>query len=261
MTEELTMSRNHELEPFRDTEVFIVLDLDRTMLDTDKLNHLLCTYIDKTNDASPEDGDPYEYTLAREGESFSLVPYLIQRYSQAAFDTATLHLKAGAEQSEGTKDDIIYPGVRELIAELDAQGIDHGILTYATDIENQKFKLDIWHHFIGRTHDRIEAIITELDKKGEWVEDHWHDPESTQHDPHFIVPSDLSENDRIRARYILIVDDKFKNIRSDHKHIIGFTVDNTASTPSASGGSIGDLVDILQAGVLKEYLQSKSTDA
>lgn len=255
------MSRNHELEPFRDTEVFVVLDLDRTMLDTDKLNRLLCMYIEKTHDASPDDGDPYEYTLAREGESFSLVPYMIKRYSQEAFDTATLRLKAGVEQSEGAENDIIYPGVRELIDELDAQGIDHGILTYATDVENQKFKLDIWHHCIGRSYDRIEAIITELDKKGEWIEDHWRDPRSTQNDPHFIVPSDLSENDRIRARYILIVDDKFKNIRSDHKHIIGYRVDNSANTPSASGGSVVDLLDILQRGTLMDYLQSKSTDA
>lgn len=155
----------------------------------------------------------------------------------------------------------MYLGVDELIAELEVRGIDHGILTYASDTANQQFKLDMWHHFMKKTHDRVEAIITTKDKKAEWVESHWHDKGSSSSDPKYIVPSTYSDDDTISARYILIVDDKFKNIRSDHKHIIGFRVDNSADSPTTSSGSIIDLVDIVQQGRLDEYVQAKSVDA
>lgn len=76
MIEVLDMSNGHEHETIRNVSVFVLLDLDRTLLNTNKLNELLCRYIKKDADTSPQDGDPYEYTLSKEGESFSMVPYL-----------------------------------------------------------------------------------------------------------------------------------------------------------------------------------------
>lgn len=248
---------SHEFETVRDVNIFIVLDLDRTLLRSDLLNMFLCEHIDTSCDMAPEDGDPRMYIAGQRGNSFSVRNYLTQRYGADAYETVRQYILADIQLGD---EDLLYPGVRELIANLEAKKIPFGIVTFSEDKENQLFKLDVFHQYLGRAHGEVEAIVTEVKNKAEWVENEWCDnDDANESGMRYSVPSRLSKDGRIRAKHILIVDDKYQNTISSHDAIAAFVVKEQATDkpPTVSnGGTIEQLADIIVNDQLEDYVKN-----
>lgn len=240
-----TTDASHEIEPLRDVHTFVVLDLDRTLLRSDRLNEWLCEHIDRSHDIQPDDGDPYEFIQGQTGASLSVLAYLSGRYGQAAEYSARQQLLAQAEMTE----ELLYPGARELIEGLERQTVPYGILTYG-DTDNQQFKLDLLHKLVGKHTGEINTLVTNEQRKAQWIESHWRAADGTER---FTIHPDLSPTQTIHAQNILIVDDKPENTEADDGHIVEFVIDNSLS-PSEKGQPIAKLYELVAAGQLHAWV-------
>lgn len=239
---------------------FVVLDLDRTLLNTDELNKYMCAHIETERDTTPEDGDAWNYIQQQKGRSFSVLGYLRTRFGSEQWDVLQKQMVTMADAESLLSSAVLYPYVAELLNALDEARIPYAILTYG-DSENQQFKLDILHATIGRKTEIVDALITDEQYKGEWIARTWRQNTGGAGEEWFYVHPDLHPEQTMKAKTIVVVDDKAQNAQANDAHIIDFIVDNTAPGSAAGARSIRDLYELIHTGRfntwVKEAVQQK----
>ena len=256
MTEMLLGQDRHEQEPMREVHSFVVLDLDRTILNTDALNRQICERIDKSIDTSPEQGDPYEFIQSQKGKALSVAAYLDNRYGHEAYEQVTTTLAREAETPDQPRAaDLIYPGVAELLAALEDNDTPYGILTYG-EPANQIFKLRIFHALVKKYEGAINALVTDQQFKAQWIESNWKESPDSE-GGWFVVHPELSSNATIKAQHIVVVDDKLENTQSEDARIVEFVVDNDQSNPEADFQPIEQLAHLIQDGKFIAWVDKK----
>ena len=250
-------SDSHETEPVHEVHSFVVLDLDRTLLDTDELNRRMCERVVAAAgvDMRPEDGDPFSYIKGQKGKSFSVFGYFKARFGGEAVEDVMQYFLAVTDL--GAEADLVYPSVVELLEELERQDIPHGILTYG-DVENQTFKLALFHKLVGKHHEEIVALVTDERFKAQWIEANWkQDLTDKIGKEGFVVHRDLFPSHVLRAQNIVVVDDKRENTQAEEPRIVEFVVNNGQKDAEAQEQPIARLYTLVASGEFQAWVDKK----
>jgi FMN phosphatase YigB (HAD superfamily) len=229
----------------RAVPLFVVIDLDRTLLDTDKLNELLCQVVDASNDARLDDGDPYAYILRQAGKSFSVSNYLNERFGPDANAMAWLRLQEAAHEHPT----LLHAGASQLLATLDQQAVPYGLVTYG-EANNQQAKLRLVHAVLGKQADELPYLITDEPNKAQWIAHHW----KRTGDSAFHIHETLSR-EGLRTDRVVIIDDKAMNTATDDPGICGILIDNRGGDGTATPTpTIADVAEIVAASGFSNWL-------
>jgi hypothetical protein len=228
MSEQMQEDVYLEREP-REAPVFVVLDLDRTLIDNDVLVNIIF-------DVLPEMG--YDESVVEglirvehenKGNSFDLFGYLEQTSSRKV-NLSTLKDHILARRPE----DLVYDGVEELLDELSTAAVPHGIMTYGS-MGWQSAKIDLFRALAGSKTTTLSALITNEKNKAEYIDAHWYSQERSR----FTIPKELSGLEKgVAVSSVLIIDDKPTNFETSNSHIHGQVVDNS---DKESGCTIDDI--------------------
>jgi len=189
-------------------ERFIVLDLDRTLLDTDAYVDLLVRAL------LPEKlhNEVRAKLAGTIGQSFDGLAYILQR-AGLDYQAATNQVMRSLNNDNGLT--LPMPGAAELIAFLDTAGEHFGILTTGT-VPNQQLKLKAFYAVIGVI---IPAEITSTpDKSIDFIENR------REGSGFNISPTLSGAANGLHARTVVIIDDKQTNLTADHPGVIAIHV-------------------------------------
>lgn len=233
----------HELES-RTVDYFAVLDLDRTLLDSDKIVRLMCEALPRFGVDEQAAQDDLDSMRAATGRSLSAFEFLAGRHGDETVRLLVSDMFQRAENGRLDDKDLLYgdSSVR-LLDELDERDIPFAVLTYGEQ-DYQEFKLALYRILTGRYGDRLPAVVTDEPRKGDWIHGHWSDGS----DDHMRVPADFTGDDTIVAREVVIIDDKLHNLESPDGVVKGIHIDNRHDRP-AGRVTIQQVVEQLQSGV------------
>lgn len=207
---------------------FIVLDMDRTLLDTAAYSLVLMDAFGVT----PGDKKKIMAVLNRHaGNNFDLYSYLM---AHAPTDEGIIqrHMLAAATPA------LLMPGVQEFIARLDGTGDAYGILTTGAP-QNQALKLVVVRALLGKSAQELPAEITHVaNKSADFALKRWRPAKKA-----FYINEQLSGVRGGRfAEYVLLVDDKATNLTTLHAQITALHVPVVQSAGVHSLKSVGDYI-------------------
>lgn len=186
---------------------FIVLDLDRTLLDTEAYARLLISTL------LPMEGhDKAAAKLAGvTGQSFDFLAYILDK-AGVDYKTATAKVLQAVQPGDRR---LLMPGAAEFIGFL-VQSQEHfGILTMGT-VPNQQLKLAVLHKITGVT---ISAEITNTQNKSlDFLQNRW------DGNAFYLSPDLSGVGDGLRTKTIILVDDKQSNLTEAHQNIVAMHV-------------------------------------
>ena len=240
--------RRHETEP-RHVDTFVVIDLDRTLLDTSTLVDMLLLQLhDHGYDAHQVSGF-IDFIHSRTGSSLSLREFFESSIEEGGVLYATVkqELLQLAEGGELT-DELLYTGATELLDRLDETDVPFAILTYG-DVADQDFKLGLLRMLTSRQIGELHATITTEREKARWISD------TRKHDGGLHVPDDIYGYGPVVADSVVVLDDKPQNLHSESSAVRGILIDNHHE--STGSISIIELVSALRQGVSFDDLSSR----
>lgn len=170
---------------------FYIVDFDRTLVDTDKLNEVFIEVAEQYGAISREQIEKADADVKRTGDSFDTAGYVRDRLNAEGRgeDWETLE-KQFIHESRSLN--YLLPGAAELLEWLAANGRRYGILTYGNPLW-QRIKLTA----SGFNHTR--HIIMEQKEKGRLIST-WHRPDDT-----YKIPDALGGG---AYEHIVLIDDK-----------------------------------------------------
>lgn len=205
----------------RSVEVFAVLDLDRTLMQSGVLTDLLCMQLLNHGVSIDQVRKDIDFVHRNDGMSFSTLDYIQAQYGPAKY-ASVMHEIEEIVKDGGLKEELLCEGTLELLAALEAQDVPYAVLTYGERI-NQEFKLTLLRHMVNRSSKQLHATVTSETKKASWIASgEWkHEGEDG-----FAVPAFIYPQADLRAKCIVVVDDKLSNLESDDDAVLGILVDN-----------------------------------
>jgi hypothetical protein len=212
---------SYQLEPEpRDVEAFAVLDLDRTLLNTDALVDAM--FLALLNHGIGEEQVQIDlmFVNSKAGQSFSLMEYFIAEHGRPLYELVMQDVTDLAATDERFAHRLLIPGTIGLLDALDESDIPYMIMTFG-ETENQEFKLRLLSASLDKQRNELNALITSEPKKADWIMSTW-----MGEDGRFHVPSLAPAQTPLIADEVIVVDDKAHNVRSDGKSY-GILVDNT----------------------------------
>ncbi len=206
-------------------ERFIVLDLDRTLLDTGVYSELLLRVL-----LAPElQAEAREVVASSTGASFDFLEYLLRQSGinyEKAFEKVLQAVMPGDNK-------LLMPGAAELIAFLAISGEHHGILTTGT-VPNQSLKVAVLQRI---TRQAIPAEVTSVpNKSADFVQNR------RRGNLFYITPQLSGVSSGLMAKTIILIDDKASNLTESHPHIIAMHVPANPTTQSHTLESIGHYI-------------------
>lgn len=128
------------IEKFDPQETYVVLDLDRTLIDTELINKTYEKIVAESSNDLSEAMNLAKQADEAAGRSFD--PHLFVR--EALLDSVAIMNDFEVELTNrlNGRDDVLNPGALELIDQLKTWGVAHGILTYGHS-EWQRIKLQV----------------------------------------------------------------------------------------------------------------------
>jgi hypothetical protein len=237
---EYATDMTREQEP-RTVESFVVLDLDRTLLNSDKVVQLMCDALPRFGVSDQDAREDLAMIQAATGQSLSAFEFLGGRYGAELIHHLAADLLQQAENGQLDEYDLLYgDSSTELLDELDVQEIPFAVLTYGESL-NQQFKLALYRILARRA--ALPAVVTDEPRKGAWIHEHWLDAS----EDHMRIPPDFTDGQEIIAQEVIILDDKQHNLDSPDRIVKGIRIDNR-SDHIAGRLSLTQLVDRLKAG-------------
>jgi hypothetical protein len=217
-------------------DTFYVLDLDRCLIDTDRLQRAMMHVIEKDTDIDGVRLDEGRVAYEASGGSFDTAKYVTDLFkSEGRKDGRELwNSIAQAATAEAQGEDMLLPYAAELLARLKHEGRAFGILTYGGRMW-QETKItasglaDIPH------------IVTPIKEKGILLTS-W-----KQEDGSFLIPAPLGGGRVLRARSLVFIDDKpvsFKGIPEGVRAICAITPG--ATWPDDILAALSPQVEIVQ---------------
>jgi len=198
--------------------VFVVLDLDRTLIDSSLLARFLVEYY------APEDQWEQEIAAieAHRGGSYDALTFLHAKYGQKGrVDASKLVELHGWKYLADT---LLLPGASAVFHELDSRAILYGIFTKGGK-DFQALKVALLCAMVGEK--AIPHLVTSSDQKAAYITKHWWD----ENEKAFTVPGQLTGASEIKAHRVIIVDDKLENLTPSHGAITPYHVSvNTVQT-------------------------------
>lgn len=202
---------------------FYIVDFDRTLVDTDKLNEVFREVAEQYGAISQEQILKADADVKRTGDSFDTAGYVRDR----------LAAEGRGEEWEALEKQFIHesralnyllPGAAELLEWLAANGRRYGILTYGNPLW-QRIKLTA----AGFNH--VRHIIMEQKEKGRFIST-WHRADDT-----YRIPEALGGG---VAGHIILIDDKAVSFdRFPHAAATGFWVCDPETMLPAQAGEVG----------------------
>jgi len=192
---------DRELTHVRD---FVVLDLDRTLIDNDILVAIIIESLSRLGMNASEVAHLQAEEKAARGKSFDVIGAL----QLVAPDLSTNSIFE-AVMSHPTSKNIVVSGTKELLATLKGSRVPHGILTYGTNPEWQTLKVDVLRSLCAITEEELPATVTGTKGKAFFIENKWYDASKQQ----FLVPEvQCNVRGGVWADAVHIVDDKQSNL-------------------------------------------------
>lgn len=224
----------HETES-RHVETFAVLDLDRTLFNTDAFIDIVCMMLTQ-HGISPEVAlDTIARIKDQTGGSVPLFEDLGNTFAEDVLEAVREEILRLASEGE-LRDILLYDGSREILDMLDELEVPFGVLTYGKETE-QQYKIDLFRLLVNREPARLPAMPTDERLKGNWIHGAWKQADG------FIVPVDFTESAPVFAERIVILDDKPDNLLSPDPTVGGILIDN-----SNPGRNLTAVIDRLQHG-------------
>ena len=203
-------------------DIFWLLDMDRTLLDSDALSHILYDLFELS---------PVEAALAQQmvddnrGNSFDTFGYLQENYG----DRIASHkeretgeyvyeqlVDAVLQKStiEALREALLLPGAQELVDALDERALPYGVLTTGERVF-QSFKLALLRRLLGHIDLRGKIVHPDdvADKTALMSSTYWDENRQV-----FILPEELTDIPT-HARAVVMVDDKTENLQTEHGNI------------------------------------------
>lgn len=208
----------------RAVEYFVLLDMDRTLLDTDQwVDCLYAAFSLSDSEKTVEERRERQ----RRGAGYDLFRELHERYGRRLPGSH----RGGHEMAEVVANRIealypavdlersLVPDVRELLAKLEHQAVPYAIMTKGGEA-SQLCKLLVLRAILSRP---LPAVIIPDDAppKAATVLRDWHDDHTGQ----FLVPPDYTSTDSaVRAHKVAVLDDKPENIAASHPSVYGVLI-------------------------------------
>lgn len=212
-------------------ERFFCIDVDRTIL---KTTTLFNSYIEPALQAFARQQSQNEQqlsqrqqiisTLVRDlnenvGKSFDFLAAYDERVSasdrlsidQLAERVVTMMKQDEEAKRRAVEDEILADGTLDLLAKIDQlPDSGWGFLT-SGGIQTQGLKLRILEHLLARKHQlAFRAKILSTEHKTRDIDSIWRHPEG-----YFVIPQDLSDDTEVRAKRVMVIDDKPRNLLAD----------------------------------------------
>lgn len=181
---------------------FYILDLDRTLANTEKLYTVLDTVLERDTNIKPSQLYEERATAEAEGHSFSVVGRLRQLLSEDSNEVDWPQVQQ-AFIAEARRADMFEPHAAELLHILDERELPYGIITYGNEtwqiakIEASGLK-------------EVPHLVTRIKEKGQLLAG-WKHSENL-----FVIPPAMTRNFKpLIVDSLVFLDDKavsFKNI-------------------------------------------------
>lgn len=176
-------------------DTFYILDLDRCLVNTEKLQMLLQQIIQRELGILPDEMNLARREYERAGGSFDTAGYVMGVLDGKNLDgPAVWHEVTRMFIQEAQTQDMLQPYASELLRRLDALGARFGIVTYGNDAwqltKLEAASLGSIPHLV--THDIAKARLIA----------------SWQHSEGFLVPTLLAGGMPLIARQLVFIDDK-----------------------------------------------------
>jgi len=204
-----TIQGSIEMEPQEEPD-FVVLDLDRTLIDNNVLMELLYESLggNSADDTQAKLHELRQKELANRGNSFDVLGALNEIWGiDAEFVNVLIDRIVNHPDALG----IVVEGTAEILDELKKSDVLHGIVTYGENVEWQNMKVEILRRIIGLNSADTPHSVTSVKAKAHYIENQWWDADRKQ----FLVPEEVCGiPGGVYARTIHILDDKKANLEN-----------------------------------------------
>lgn len=203
-------------------DVFWLLDMDRTLLNSDALSPVLYDLFQ----LSPiEAAKAQQMVDDNHGNSFDTFGYLHKNHGDRI--ASCTELETGGYVYETLVDTILQkvaietlrkvlllPGAQELVGALDERGLPYGVLTTGDQVF-QSFKLALLRRLLERPELKAKIVHPDdvADKTALISSEYWDESRQV-----FVLPEDFTDT-QTHARGVVIVDDKTENLQTEHDNI------------------------------------------
>lgn len=241
MSNDLTLK--HRIQEPRTVDTFAVIDLDRTLLNTDVLAELLYSQLHEYGFTPEQVAVELSFIQQQTGKSFPLFDHISKTHGSELLENILEKTLLLAEDGDLDADTLLCKGAAQLLELLERKDVPHAILTYGNELD-QAFKLSLVRKLLRKTEQELPAAITDEPRKAAWIAATWDDIDQGA----IAIPGPIAAIDGLRAHTIIIIDDKLSNLESDSKSVKGILVNNTESAP-AGHMSTSDLVRHIDRGM------------
>lgn len=225
----------------RRVPLFVVFDLDRTLLDTNAFVELIWHVLPRLGMMRHDIEALKDKELSLRGQQFDLINEVAERVS-GSLDREQLAARLVETANSWP---IVYEGVSGLLEDLERHDVPVAIMTYGSEF-SQQIKLQTFQGSLEGKRSMPPVLIVDHQEKARWIDQNAAVAEGSGR----IVPLELSGGKDIIASRIAVVDDKQPNLDTDADDIRGVLIDNQSSSGSR-GMRIGELT---AAGLLSDSL-------
>ena len=204
---------------------FIVLDLDRTLLNTDAYSRLL---LNVAGLSAQQNADLTAQLMQKTGAGFDLLASILRQGNSDVAALTNTMLRCAT-------DDLLMPGAKDFITSLDEAHDVYGILTTGS-AQGQAPKLAVFRQLVRKTDRLLPAEITNaLNKSKDFVLNRCRPRQNA-----FYISEELSGvRGGCYARRVLLVDDKPSNLSMPHARLTTFCVPTIPAPESHTLQSVG----------------------
>lgn len=201
-------------------EEFVVLDLDRTLLDSTEVAWFVLAGLASHGFSEKRIKQAIGYIETQSGKSFYLFDYISQEFPEVKPGKLAAELLLDERLLNKVRSRLLCAGADELIEELNLHTVPHMILTYGEQ-DYQQFKISLLRKLVDKSTERLPALITQSENKSDWIVEAWFEPSRE----YAKIPDNVAGED-IQARHVIIIDDKLQNTVTSHEHVHGLLVNN-----------------------------------
>lgn len=227
------MNKNSLGQPIHEIEAFYVLDLDRCLVDTDRLHKLLEEMVGRETPVTTGTLSAARAMVEQAGETFDTIEYVRRTLGNDFMTTKWVSLQERFIE-KAKMQDMLLPHAKEMLEILAKQRLYHGIITYGVE-PWQLAKLEA----CGLAH--IPHVVTHIKEKGKLLTGWKHGRDS------FVIPPALHSDPTILvSRNLVFLDDKAISFQGLPSGVQGLQV-VPANTPllAAQAGALPPNVALL----------------
>lgn len=247
----MEIATDQRVEAMEAYEYFAIIDMDRTLLKTNKLVPYLYQVFSLSEDEQTIEAEAEE---SKRGTGYDLFEALRKKYIDRIERTddeteGDMIERRITELVRASGEALLYDGAQELFEALEAAGVPYTIMTKGGEIW-QRCKLAVVREKLVRLDLPAVIVPEESADKAQFISEAWHDPEEGV----FRIPEEFHGREvSIRSRHVIVLDDKAQNVIGTHPNVYGILVKNqpeaptreTSPNPHTDGTRLGSIATML----------------